>query len=139
MKHRVKKNGGEQALAPGLAANMRALRKAKGWSQSELAERIGVHLTHVSRVETGKYVPALDFVVRAAHAFGVGVDALLAAPDSGLQEVRVEDKDLAERLHLLEALDADERQALIKVIDSMLTKHRMRQLLEAHPAASAVR
>jgi transcriptional regulator with XRE-family HTH domain len=118
----------------GLAGNIRQLRKARGWSQSDLAERIGVHLTHVSRVETGKYIPSLDFVVRAAQAFGIAVDALLFKREDNARDVRIEDKNLAERLRLLESLDKDERDALIKVIDSMLTKHRMRELLEQSPA-----
>lgn len=137
MATRRAESGEEAQVAPGLAANMRALRKAAGWSQSDLAERIGVHLTHVSRVETGKYTPGLDFVVKAAKAFGVSVDQLVSEDDDGLSEVRIEDKDLAERLALLESLDAEERDALIKVIDSMLTKQRMRQVLDAGAATAA--
>ena len=123
----------ELDIAPGLADNLRALRKAKGWSQGDLAQHTGTHLTHVSRVETGKYTPSLEFVVKVASALGVTVDALLKPQEDLTQEVRIEDKALAERLRLLEALDPDERDALIKVIDSMLTKHRMRQLLEGAP------
>jgi ribosome-binding protein aMBF1 (putative translation factor) len=40
----------EEAASP-LGSNLRELRKARGWSQAELAERIDAHLTHVSRVE----------------------------------------------------------------------------------------
>jgi|GEM_PF-858299 len=123
-----------KGVSSNLARNMKALRKAHGWSQSDLAERTGAHLTHVNRVETGKYNPSVDFVVKVAAAFGVSVDALLnAQEEDGLQEVRIEDKDLAERLRLLESLDKEERDALIKVMDSMLTKQRMRQLLSESP------
>lgn len=125
------KNKPFSRVAPGLADNMRALRKQKGWSQAGLAKRISVHLTHISRVETGKYTPSLEFVVKVARAFGVNVDNLLKPQEEGAQKVSIEDKELAERLTLLETLDEDEREALIKVIDSMLTKHRMRQLLES--------
>jgi transcriptional regulator with XRE-family HTH domain len=76
-----------EALSP-LAQNLRRLRTERGWSQGELAERIGVHLTHVSRVETGKYTPGLDFVVKAAGAFGVTVDDLVTEHPEGLEEVR---------------------------------------------------
>jgi transcriptional regulator with XRE-family HTH domain len=125
------KHGAPTSPAAALAPNMRALRKARGWSQSDLAREIGATLTHVSRVETGKYSPSVDFVIKLARVFGVGVDTLLAEHADGLQEVRIEDKDLAERLRLLESLDAEERQALIKVIDSMLTKKKMLDLLTA--------
>jgi transcriptional regulator with XRE-family HTH domain len=121
-------------LTPGLAANLKALRKARGWSQTEVAERLGFHLTHVNRIETGRQVPSLEFVVKAAQTFGVGVDQLLAGEENPLEEVRLEDKALAERLRLIETLDPREKSALMTVIDSMLTKHRIRQFIEEQPA-----
>ncbi len=113
-----------------LALNLRQLRTDKGWSQAELAKRIGAHLTHVSRVETGKYIPSLDFVIAAARAFGVAVDVLVAEQPDGLQEVRLEDKELSERLRLLEELDERDREALMTVMDAVLTKQRMKRVLE---------
>jgi transcriptional regulator with XRE-family HTH domain len=130
---KVEKKTAKAPVLPALARNMRELRKAKGWSQSELAERIGAHLTHVSRVETGKYTPGLDFVIKAAQALGTSVDALLFEGKDLASEIRIEDKDLAERLRLMEKLEDHERDAVITVIDSMLTKQRMRQLLEEKP------
>ena len=123
----------EQISIASLASNMKRLRKARKWSQSDLAERIGVHLTHVSRVETGKYIPALDFAIKVAQAFGISVDALLCEQADGFQDVRIEDKNLAERLRLLESLDKNERNALMTVIDAMLTKNRIRQMLVEKP------
>jgi DNA-binding XRE family transcriptional regulator len=80
-------------------------------------------------VETGKYSPSVDFVIELARVFGVSVDAILGEHEDGIQEVRIENKDLVERLRLLESLDEDERQALIKVMDSMLTKKKVIELL----------
>jgi len=117
-----------------LARNLRALRSERGWSQAELAERIGVHLTHVSRVETGKYTPGLEFVVEAARAFGITVDQLVSEHPDDLQEVRLEDKELSERLRLLESLDPRDREALFTIMDAVLTKQRMKQVLEATAA-----
>ena len=37
-----------------LGANVKRLRKEHGWSQTELAEKVGVHLNHINRIETGK-------------------------------------------------------------------------------------
>ncbi|GDY14953.1 hypothetical protein LBMAG53_38310 [Planctomycetota bacterium] len=67
----------------------------------------------------------------------VSVDALLAPDENPLQPVRIEDRELSERLQLLGTLEPTERTAVIQVIDSMLTKQRMRRVLEntAQPAA----
>jgi transcriptional regulator with XRE-family HTH domain len=119
-----------EALSP-LAQNLRHLRTERGWSQAELAEQIGAHLTHVSRVETGKYTPGLEFVVKAARAFGITVDELVADHPEGLEEIRLEDKELTERLRLLEDLDERDREALFTVMDAVLTKQRMKRVLEA--------
>ncbi len=63
-------------------------------------------------------------------ALGVSVDALLAPDENPLQPVSIEDREMSERLQLLGTLDPTERTAVIQVIDSMLTKHRMRRVLE---------
>jgi transcriptional regulator with XRE-family HTH domain len=136
MKAREARVHKEEPVAPSLGGKVRQLRKEAGWSQSELAERLGFHLTYVNRVETGKQVPSLEFIVKAARTFAVSVDQLLAESGESLQEVRIGDKSLAERLRLLESLDEHEREALVTVIDSMLTKHKMRQVLQDQPAAS---
>jgi transcriptional regulator with XRE-family HTH domain len=125
-------------VAPGLPDYLRELRKACGWSQADLADRLGYHLTHVNRIETGKQLPSLDFVVRAAREFGLSVDQLLAGREDGLEEVRLEDKELAERVKLIDTLDEREREALLTVIDSMLTKHRIRSLLEKEQTSAKV-
>ena len=39
-------------------------RKNAGLKQSELAERIGISEKHLSKIETGKYYPALDTFLR---------------------------------------------------------------------------
>jgi transcriptional regulator with XRE-family HTH domain len=129
MKKQKKLSSRERQAPQGLASNIRNLRKARGWSQTALAERIGAHLSHVNRVETGKYTPSLDFIVKVAEAFGVTVDDIVADQNDVLKEVRVEDKELSERIRLLESLDKKERDAIITVIDSMLTKKKMLDLL----------
>jgi transcriptional regulator with XRE-family HTH domain len=125
----------EEATSP-LGSYLRELRKARRWSEAELAERIDAHLTHVSRVETGKYSPGLDFVVKAARALGVTVDELVSEREEGFQEVGLEDKDLTERLRLLESLDEHEKSALLTVIDAVLTKKKMFDLLQGERGAA---
>ncbi|WP_066755361.1 hypothetical protein [Crocinitomix algicola] len=44
--------------------------------------------------------------------------------------VDIQDKELNEQLALINQLDEDEKNALIKMINSMLTKKRMKDLLD---------
>lgn len=118
-----------------LPENLRTLRKGKGWSQTEFAKKIGVHLTHVSRIETGKYLPTIDFVVRAASALGISIDELVSDTDNITTKVHLIDQELEERLQLLEELNQEERNAILTVMDSMLTKHRIRKALDNQTAS----
>lgn len=53
------------------------LRKSKGWSQEELAEKLEVTRQSVSKWESGQSVPDLERIVRMSALFGVTTDALL--------------------------------------------------------------
>ena len=69
---------------PQFAKNLRYWRKLKGWNQKELAEKIGVHLTHVSRLENGATLPALDISQEIAKLFSTTVEGLSKArPEPG--------------------------------------------------------
>ena len=113
----------------GLADNLKRLRKKHGWSQTQLAEQIGSHLSHVNRIETGKYNPSLDVVQKLASVFDVSIDYLVSDTEEDFKEVRIEDKSLLERVKLIDSLDKEDKTALIRVIDSMLTKKKILHLI----------
>ena len=111
-----------------LHEKIKALRKKKGVSQQELAQVIGVHLTHVSRLENGHYMPSLDVLIKLTKYFDVSADYLINNEEENY-EVEIKDKTIEERIRLIDKMDEDERQALLKVIDVMLTKTRISELL----------
>ena len=51
-------------------------RERKGWSQGELARRLGVSRQTVNAVETDKYDPSLPLALRLAVLFAVPVKSL---------------------------------------------------------------
>ena len=51
-------------------------RVAHGWSQGELARRLGVSRQTINAVETDKYDPSLPLALRMAKLFAVPVDQL---------------------------------------------------------------
>jgi putative transcriptional regulator len=48
---------------------LRALRAELGWSQADLAARVGVSRQSVNAIETGKYDPSLPLAFRIARLF----------------------------------------------------------------------
>lgn len=60
-----------------LADKIMQLRKQKGWSQEELAEKLGISRQSVSKWESGMSIPDLDKILKLSELFGVSTDYLL--------------------------------------------------------------
>lgn len=60
-----------------IADKIVSLRKRAGWSQEELAEKLGVTRQSVSKWEGAQSVPDMDKVVSLSRLFGVTTDYLL--------------------------------------------------------------
>jgi putative transcriptional regulator len=50
-------------------SRVRELRTERGWTQAELADRLGVTRQTVLSVETGKYEPSLSLAFKIAKVF----------------------------------------------------------------------
>ena len=61
----------------GLAMRIKALRKERKWTQSDLAERAKVSAGYIARLETRRHDPKLSTLVKIAGAFKVPVGRLL--------------------------------------------------------------
>ncbi|BCK70699.1 transcriptional regulator [Streptomyces libani subsp. rufus] len=61
----------ESSPQAAFGARLRSSREARGWTQDELAERMGYSSTHVSAVETGRKPPTLRFSRSADRTFGL--------------------------------------------------------------------
>lgn len=65
------------------ANNLKYLRKAKGLTQDQLADKIGVNRAMIGSYEEGRAVPKVGSLQDIAHYFGVTLDALVGS-DLGL-------------------------------------------------------
>jgi putative transcriptional regulator len=52
------------------------LRNERGWSQVDLANRLGVSRQSVIAIEKGKYDPSLPLAFKIAGLFGVAIEAI---------------------------------------------------------------
>ncbi|CAL9439912.1 hypothetical protein SUDANB140_02220 [Streptomyces sp. enrichment culture] len=60
---------------------IRSLRKARGWSLDNLAERAGISPSQLSRIETGHRRISLDQLTAISAALGKSLDELVESPD----------------------------------------------------------
>ena len=61
----------------GLASNIKHYRLKAGYTQEQLAEKVGIGSKHLSRIETARVGVSLDMLVNIADALGVDAYKLL--------------------------------------------------------------
>ena len=53
-----------------IASQLRQVRKEQGMTQERLAEKFGTRKSNISRLESGRYNPSLDFLEKVAGGLG---------------------------------------------------------------------
>lgn len=60
---------------------LHVLRAERGWSQAELARRLGVSRQTVNAIETDRYDPSLPLAFGIARAFGKRIEDIFEPKD----------------------------------------------------------
>ena len=67
---RIVKKNTELAPRYELVEQLKAARKAQDMTQADLAAMVGTKKSNISRFESGRYNPSLDFVIKIAGSLG---------------------------------------------------------------------
>src|SRR5262245_5906683 len=71
-----------------LANRLKLRRLEQGWSQAELAQRVGISRAAVSAVEINRLVPSVAAALALARTFGCSVEELFGASPEPAEELR---------------------------------------------------
>ena len=66
-----------QDIRTEFAKQMREIRLSQNLTQQVLADRVGTKKSNISRMESGRYNPSLDFMVRVADCMGKHISITL--------------------------------------------------------------
>lgn len=64
---------------PPVKSRLRVLRAERGWSQQDLAQRLGVSRQTINAIETERYDPSLPLAFRIAALFGEPIEEIFDA------------------------------------------------------------
>jgi transcriptional regulator with XRE-family HTH domain len=102
---------------------LKALRKRRGLSQVELAQRLGIHPSMISQYECGYLRLHGALLVRLAQALQTTSDEILATQGTAAAEdLPVVDRRFVRRLKHVDKLSAHQKRILLATIDAFLAK-----------------
>lgn len=92
-----------------LAEKISLLRRQKGWSQEELAEKMDISRQSVSKWESGQSVPDLDKIIKISDIFAVSTDYLLKEDkEESYEDIEIKPYDKEEPLRSISMEEANE-------------------------------
>ena len=91
------------------------IRKERGMTQEDLADKSGITSNTVSRIERGLLIPALPTLIDICNALGTGADSIFAAYITADTPIRW--SLLAQKLN---GLDADKQDKIETVLDCLI-------------------
>ena len=102
-----------------------AARRSRGMTQAELADKTGVHISHVQRMEAGTTQPTLEVLKRMAGALQTSIDELVFDRASEIASGRLSDAELIEQLAAIENFPDRDKQAIKTILNAMILKQRV--------------
>ncbi|MFM0455061.1 helix-turn-helix transcriptional regulator [Paraburkholderia nemoris] len=123
----VRKQQDEIELAVAIGRKIAARRRANGWTQSQMAEKLGVGFEAVSRMERGAILPTISKIIQVADAFECPIDELLfEASNRASDQAQV-------IFRMLQGLPDEERAILVETLDRLSSQ--FKKSLAKRPAA----
>lgn len=115
--------------------NIKKIREQKKLMQKEVAAAAGLHPANYNKMEKGEREPSIEALDKIAKLFGMTVDELIHFEGKLPKEIKIEDKTTNEKLRLIEQLDEEDKQAVFRIIDCMLTKSKFKDFFQKNVAA----
>lgn len=99
--------------------HLKELRSEKNISQSDLADLISMHSTHISRYERDLTQPTLEVIKKIAEVLSVSSDALIYGSSDQQAKNKIKDTELLTMFNKVQSLDSKD----ITVIKSLLNAY----------------
>lgn len=101
-----------------LGVRIRNLRKNRGWSQENLADRSGLHTTYIGQIERGEKSLTVRNLEKIANSLECDFSDIFLG--IGIRETSTS-KTLAEMITVLQSLNEKDQEFILHLVKSMLT------------------
>ena len=118
------------------AEKLAKLRKDKGFTQQELAQRAGIGIAQMRRYEKGNSSPTLEVIKNISKTLAVTADELIFDEGEGIVPSKIQDKELLEQFEQISTLTTQDKEALKTIIESMIIKSKLQQIMPSRTDAA---
>lgn len=115
--------------------NIKKIREQKKLLQKDVAAAAGLHPANYNKTEKGEREPSIEALDKISKLFGMTVDEIIHFEGKVPKDIKIEDKTTNEKLRLLEQLEDEDKQAVYRIIDGMLTKSKFKDFFNKNVAA----
>lgn len=117
--------------------NLKQIRKSRNHTQQEMADIMFVHRTSYSKMESGQQDISVEGLVRVAKNFGMSIDDIIFLNEKTdiPNEISMEDKATLEQLQLINELEKEEKNILLKLIETFVSKKRFKDYVQKNIAS----
>ncbi|ROI11161.1 helix-turn-helix domain-containing protein [Epilithonimonas hominis] len=114
-----------------IGKNIKKIREEKGLMQKEVASIANMQASNYSKIENGQRDISVEALDKIAKFFEMTVDELIHFEDKKIPApVKVLDKTANEKIQLISQLDEEDKNAVYRIIDGMLTKNKFQNFFE---------
>jgi transcriptional regulator with XRE-family HTH domain len=117
-----------------LSDNIKKIREEKGLMQKDVAAHIDVDKSTYSKIEKGLRDVTVTELQKIAALFNTTIDNLVNFDGNIPTEVVLEDKNTVEQMRLIQQLDEDDKNTVLKIIDKMLTTKKFKDFFQKNVA-----
>jgi transcriptional regulator with XRE-family HTH domain len=112
-----------------LGTRIATIRKEKGFSQTELAGKVGITYAQIGRYEIKGAQPAADILKKIADALDTTSDFLMNGSKDDKAVATLNDNELLQQFKEVDLMSPDDKETVKKLIDAFITKAKFKQLL----------
>lgn len=112
--------------APFFGKRLSAVRRSKGLTQQQLADRLGIKRSLIDYYETRSPNPALDFIERAAAALEVSVAELLGSQPNASRSKPGPASQLQRKFEQVKLLPREKQKFILQFLDTVLESNQQK-------------
>lgn len=120
-------------MAHNVGNKIKEIRKAKGLSQEQVAEKIGIDRAQYSRVETSKSKPTLTTLEKIGNA--LEVDLIEFFKEDGNYDINSYRQSLVEKVKLVNQLEEETQKSIFNFIDVAIANKRYKDFFKQESVA----